>query len=439
VTTPAEQTVLILGAGLTGLAVAHFLDRQGYRVTLLDHPDWQDGYGLNATDTAPLQFGRYQAAWRLLHSIEHATSSQLDRTVPLEFRLPDGRITAYQSTHLPGALQWMTSLFSFHGLAWQDRWTLFSHLEQIWEEAQTLPADLDNRLADEWLASIGQSQTARQSIWNPLIRWLTGNELGRLSATMFVQQLSTLFLGRTMDARLTYLHGSIKDRFLAPLKETLGRQDVQFLSLTETPILRFGPDGFSGVRLHDRSVLQAQWYVAALSHRTLLPLLPERLLTRYAYFAQISELEILPQVAVEFTEHSTMASPRLLLLADRPFQSLTVAPSGPTEIRYRLSAIGNSAMMELDDDRLTSLGRTELNLLTPEIGQKDPPSAAVNREPQAALSLKPGAALLRPIQQSPMGNLLIAGAWTDTGWPANIESAIVSAQRCADIITRQPA
>lgn len=328
----------------------------------------------------------------------------------------------------------MTSLFSFHGLAWQDRWTLFSHLEQIWEEARSLPADLNNRLADEWLTSIGQSLEARQSIWNPLIRWLTGNELGRLSATMFVQQLSTLFLGRTMDARLTYLHGSIEDRFLAPLKQTLKRQDIQILSLTDTPTLRFGPDGVSGVRLHDGTVVQSRWYVAALSHRTLLPLLPERLLTRYAYFAHISELETVPHMNVQFVRRSTMASPRLLLLADRPFHYLTAAPCGTNDIRYQLSNVCNPALIELSDDQLTSLGHSELRLLIQEIRPEDIHSVVVARQSHAALSLKPGAALLRPIQQSPVGNFLIAGAWTDTGWPVNVESAIISAQRCADIL-----
>ena len=34
--------------------------------------------------------------------------------------------------------------------------------------------------------------------------------------------------------------------------------------------------------------------------------------------------------------------------------------------------------------------------------------------------------------------LLVAGAWTDTGWPANIESALVSARRCAEAITKTP-
>jgi hypothetical protein len=53
----------------------------------------------------------------------------------------------------------------------------------------------------------------------------------------------------------------------------------------------------------------------------------------------------------------------------------------------------------------------------------------------AVLPLGPGTKLLRPIPRSPIPNLLVAGAWTDTGWPANLESAVVSGERCADIIT----
>jgi uncharacterized protein with NAD-binding domain and iron-sulfur cluster len=63
----------------------------------------------------------------------------------------------------------------------------------------------------------------------------------------------------------------------------------------------------------------------------------------------------------------------------------------------------------------------------------------VSLDDQAALSLRPGAAQLRPIQQSPIQNLLVAGAWTDTGWPANVESAVVSAKRCVEIIAGRPA
>jgi hypothetical protein len=167
-------------------------------------------------------------------------------------------------------------------------------------------------------------------------------------------------------------------------------------------------------------------------------LLPERLLTRYAYFAQLGELETLPEIAVRFTVHSTIHQPRLLLLACRPFHQMTIASHGPQELTCRLSAIGNPSLMELDDDQLIDLGRTELRMLVPEIERDTTSFGKIYRNDQAALSLKPGAALIRPIQQSPINNLVITGAWTDTGWPANIESAIVSAMRCAEIIAGPP-
>jgi glycine/D-amino acid oxidase-like deaminating enzyme len=438
VTTQSPPTVLILGAGLTGLAVAYFLGQQGYRVTLLDHPGWQDGYRTGAADAAPMLFGCHRKTRGLLRAIEQSEPDPPDSTIPLEFRLPDGRIEAYRSTHLPGALQWMTSLFGFHGLTWHDRWKLFSHLEQIWEQASSLPADLDNRIADEWLTSIGQSQEAREHIWSPLIQWLTGNALGRLSAAVFVRQLSTVFLGHTMDARLTCLHGSVGDRFIAPMKRALEKHNATILPQTQIPDLRFGQDGISGIRLSDGSQLRAQWYVAALSHLKLPALLPERLLTRYAYFAQLGELQTLPEIAVRFSGRATMSQPRLLLLAGRPFHQLTITSHRPHTLRYRLSVINHPPLMELGDGELTALGRTELRTLVPDIDHDALSFEGISRHDQAALSLNSGAALLRPIQQSPVNNLVIAGAWTDTGWPANIESAIVSAARCAEIIAERP-
>ncbi len=428
------QSVLILGTGLAGLAAACYLSRQGHRITLLNYPNWHDTYGFAPTDHAPILFGRHQATWRLLRTIASETAPHEDQTVPLEFRLLDGRIAAYRSTPLPGALQWMTSLFSFQGLDWQDRWKLFSHLEQIWEQAQTLPADLDNRLADEWLASIGQSQQARKQIWAPLIQWLTGNALECLSAAIFVRQLSTVFLGRTMDARLTYLQGSVGNRFFGPLNRLVEEHGTGIRHQTEMPTLRFGSNGVSGVQLRDGTLLQAQWYLAALPHRSLLSLLPERLLTRYAYFAHIGELETLPEIAVQCTRRAPTPAPRLILLAGRPFQRLAIIPSRRDQTCYRLSAIQNPALMELPDQELLTIGNAELRTLFPDMERHETLSGDIYRTDEAALSLKPGATLLRPIQQSPIPNLLVAGAWTDTGWPANIESAILSAERCVEII-----
>jgi uncharacterized protein with NAD-binding domain and iron-sulfur cluster len=56
------------------------------------------------------------------------------------------------------------------------------------------------------------------------------------------------------------------------------------------------------------------------------------------------------------------------------------------------------------------------------------------REHAATLRAEPGAGALRPGPHTAVPGLALAGAWTDTGWPATLESAVLSghaAARCA--------
>jgi hypothetical protein len=332
----------------------------------------------------------------------------------------------------------MMSLFSFQGLAWQDRWRLFSHVEQIWEQAQALPADLENRTADEWLAATGQSIEARERIWGRLAHWLTGNDLARLSAATFVQLLSTVFLSEASDARLTSVSGSIEEKLFAPMKQSLPHDRVEFRTLTNPPWLRFDENRMRDVRLHDGTTLHAQWYILALPHQRLRALLPERLLTRLAYFAHMTDLTDLGELVVRLKCRSSAELPRLVLLTGHPFYELTITQAGPGEIVCRLSATATS-LENVTEDQVRDAAMAELIRVFPNMAPKDVLTQEIIQEPHATLSLVPGTARLRPLQRSPIQNMLIAGAWTDTGWPANLESALVSAQRCSESVTGRSA
>lgn len=428
--------MLIVGAGLAGLATAYQLHQQGYQVTLLEYADWLDGFQTDASDPTSITLGCHHETTRMLQILPQGELSGFDQTIPLEFRLPAGQAVPYQSGRLPGTFQWMMSFFSFQGLSWQDRWRLFSHVEQIWEQAETLPADLENRTADEWLTATGQSGEARQRIWAPLAQWLTGNALARLSAATFVHLLSTVFLSDASDARLTYRAGTISQRFLTPMKEIL-QNHVRFIPLAQPPHIRFGHDGVQDIRLHDGTILQAGWYISALSYQYFLRLLPERFLTRYAYFAHLTDIQSLSEIVAQLTLRTTNESPRLLLLPGKPFHHLTRSPAGSHEVVVRLAGTETS-LMGLGEDQIIEAAQAELSTVFPNISMSDITARQVFQEDHATLVLSPGAARLRPLQQGPVQNLLVAGAWTDTGWPANVESVLVSARRCADIVTGQP-
>lgn len=58
----------------------------------------------------------------------------------------------------------------------------------------------------------------------------------------------------------------------------------------------------------------------------------------------------------------------------------------------------------------------------------------VTREPEATFRPAPGSARLRPAAATTQPGIVLAGAWTDTGWPATMEGAVRSGHSAADAL-----
>jgi hydroxysqualene dehydroxylase len=100
-------------------------------------------------------------------------------------------------------------------------------------------------------------------------------------------------------------------------------------------------------------------------------------------------------------------------------QYLTVVSSGAPE----LLAVRGRELVELIVSELTErLGTAELAW------------SRVSREPAATFAARPGTASLRAGSSTNRPNVVRAGAWTDTGWPATMESAVRSGQRAARVL-----
>src|SRR5262249_44837850 len=129
------------------------------------------------------------------------------------------------------------------------------------------------------------------------------------------------------------------------------------------------------------------------------------------------------------------AAPRLILLNDLSFHSVLVTATGSDHTAFSLITTDTAFAQSRSDTNLDGIPVDLLRSLGLLAAESRIASIRRRTIPNAILSLKPGAKLHRPIQRSPIANLLVAGAWTDTGWPPNLESAIVSGNRCADAIT----
>jgi len=438
VTSTTTQSVVILGGGPAGLTAAYGLTRLGYRVTIIERrPLFGGPRTSEAFGDAPEPFtilGCHRATQALLHLLHPDPRQSAEAEILLEFCLHDGSLVHYPRTSFPAPLHTWMNLLRFAGIPWKERWQLAAWVEQLWEGDERLPADLEQRNADEWLASIRQSARTRRVVWNPLARWLTGNDLSTMSADAFVTSMRPLFLSTRSDSRILVVQDSFQTCFVQPIIETLTQVGATIMRNTEATQFRYERDHISGVLLRGGPLLQADWYVAALSPQQLTPLLPERWLTRYAYFQQLAELLSVDSTILHLHAEQPCATPRLVLLNDTSFHSVLATAATPDRTGFSLITTDSQFAQSRPDsnldiaipDLLRSVG-----LLMPESRITSTHRLTI---PDAILLLKPGAKLHRPIQRSPIANLFVAGAWTDTGWPPNLESAIVSGNRCADAI-----
>jgi squalene-associated FAD-dependent desaturase len=108
------------------------------------------------------------------------------------------------------------------------------------------------------------------------------------------------------------------------------------------------------------------------------------------------------------------------------------ALTGSRPERGQYLTVVSSGVPELLEVRGRELVERIAGQLTQRLGEAELLWSRVSREPYATVALRPG--VERSGLRTPRPNVVRAGAWTDTGWPATMESAIRSGRRAAQHI-----
>jgi hypothetical protein len=90
------------------------------------------------------------------------------------------------------------------------------------------------------------------------------------------------------------------------------------------------------------------------------------------------------------------------------------------------------ALVGRPESELVELCRGEIAAVWPRLASTRVVRGAVTRDPEATFVPAPG--LRRPGAATSRSNLALAGAWTATGWPATMESAVRSGRAAADVL-----
>jgi zeta-carotene desaturase len=88
-------------------------------------------------------------------------------------------------------------------------------------------------------------------------------------------------------------------------------------------------------------------------------------------------------------------------------------------------------------NEIVDIAMGDLRLYFPRVQEANLVKAHVVKEQRATFSAAPGTESLRPSAESGPGNVVLAGDWTRSGWPATMEGAVRSGYLAAEAVAQR--
>jgi squalene-associated FAD-dependent desaturase len=436
-----DSTAVVVGGGLAGVTAALALADAGARVTLLEGRPRLGGLafsfqrGTLTVDNGQHVYLRCCTAYRwFLDRIDAAAlaplQNRLDVPVLDAAGKPGRRLGRLRRDALPVPLHLGRSLATYPHLSLAER-------AKVGRAALALKAlDLDDPALDErdfagWLAAHGQSARAVEALWD-LVGVATLNAVARdASLGLAAMVFKTGLLSDPGAADIGWAHvplGELHDRLARKALDSAG---VRTELRTRVTSVRADEDGGWRVEVPGES-LDADAVVLAVPQREAYDLLPPGALDRPERLLEIGTAPIL-NVHVVY-DRQVLSRPFFAALGS-PVQWVfdRTEASGLSEGQY-LALSQSAAHHEIDEPVAVLRERylPELERLLPGARGARVKDFFVTRERTATFAPTPGVGRLRPGARTKAPGLYLAGAWTATGWPATMESAVRSGVSAAD-------
>jgi zeta-carotene desaturase len=100
-----------------------------------------------------------------------------------------------------------------------------------------------------------------------------------------------------------------------------------------------------------------------------------------------------------------------------------------------LTVSGADRFVEKEAGELVDLAVEDLRRVFPRVGTAKLDHSVVLKEKRATFSQRPDVEAIRPSCATSMENLFLAGDWTNTGYPATIEGAVMSGRKAAEYVS----
>ena len=443
--------VAVIGGGLAGITAAIALAEAGADVTLLEARPRLGGAtcsfsrdGLTVDTGQHIFLGCCSAYRSLLDRLGMTGHTTLQDRFDVTVLAPGGRKARLRRTALPGPLHMLPALGRYPFLSRTERASVARPALAMRFVDPADPAADTQRFGD-WLARHGQSERTRRALWDLFsvsALNIAGDDASLALAAVVVK---TGLLGKNNAADIgvpTLPLGELHGDAGATLLAKLGGQVA-----LSTKVSAIEPDSGGGFRiaLAQGDPVTADAVVLAVPHEKAAPLIPAGALPGQTV-AGWAGLGASPIVNVHVIYDRPVMDLPFVAAIDSPVQWVFdrtkisgISASNHGRPGQQYLAISLSAADQFADTPVAELQEQFLPALAelfPAARDARVTEFFVTRERRATFRQTPGSGALRPKTATARPGLVLAGAWTDTGWPDTMEGAVRSGLAAAAELRR---
>jgi squalene-associated FAD-dependent desaturase len=292
----------------------------------------------------------------------------------------------------------------------------------------------DEPTVGQWLREAGQSARAIEQFWSVVLVSALSEEVDRAGLRYARKVFVDGFMANRQGYVMEVPGAALDDIYGQAMLRWLEQHGVTLCLSTPIASLKIEADRVCGVQTRDGEQERFDAVILAVPWRRAAEMLGEvRECGEIA--ARLNRLEAAPITGVHLWFDREITSLPHAVLVGRLSQWLfrRGIQSGRPDAYYQVVI---SASRRLAEDRHAVIEEVVDDLravFTSARGAKLLRGRVVT-EHEAVFSPVVGVDALRPKQQTPVANLLLAGDWTDTGWPATMEGAVRSGYAAADLL-----
>jgi squalene-associated FAD-dependent desaturase len=450
------RRVVVIGGGLAGITAAIQLREAGLEVMLLESRPRLGG-AATSYQRAGLMIDNGQHVFLRCCTSYQELLSRLGMTgsVTIQDRFDvtvlgaDGPARLRRSA-LPSPLHLSRALLGYRLLPLAER-AKVGRAALAFRRADPASAVLDREPLGDWLAARGQGERARRRLWDLFIISALNIDGDQASTALAAKVIKTALLGRNDAADIgmaTVPLGRLHADATASLLARIGAR-VR-LGARATAVERRA-DGGLLVRLARGEAAAADDGSARPEAGQSLPAdgivlaVPADQAARLAGAAGVAAaadwagLGHSPIVNVHVRYDRRVMNLPFIAAVDSPVQWVfdKTRQAGVSDGQYlAVSVSAADALVDVPTAAIRELFEAELARLFPAAAGASIRDFFVTRERRATFRQAPGSGALRPGAGTSVPGLVLAGAWTATGWPDTMEGAVRSGHSAARELSR---